>query len=60
MPLVTTMSAVSVMHKEVHQRARQKEEKGQRSEQVCRVLGHKIEARNGQKSEQHDAATGAP
>jgi hypothetical protein len=54
------MSAVSVMHKEVHQRARQKKEKGQHPEQVRRVLGHKIEARNGQKSEQHDAATSAP
>jgi hypothetical protein len=50
MRFVTAMSAVTVMHKEVHQRARQKEEKGQHPEQVRRVLGHKIEARNSQKS----------
>jgi hypothetical protein len=48
MTAMITMTVVTMMHEKVHQRARQKEKKGQRAEQVGRVFGHKIEAGHGQ------------
>jgi hypothetical protein len=57
---VTTMIAVTVVHEEMHQRARQKEQKGERTEHVGCVFGQKIEACDSQEAEQHDAATCTP
>jgi hypothetical protein len=54
------MTAVTVMHEEMHQRARQKEEKGQRAEHMGCVFGQKIEACDNQEAEQRDAAACAP
>jgi hypothetical protein len=48
------------MHEKVHQRTREKEKKGQRTEHVGRVFGHEIEASNGQESQQHNTAACAP
>jgi hypothetical protein len=60
MRLLPAVSTVTVMHEEVHQRAREKKEEGQRAEQVGGVFGYKVKAGDGQKTQQDDAATGAP
>lgn len=54
------MGMMSVVMKEMHQRARQNKEKLQDAPKMRPVLGKKIEARNQQKPAHQKAAVGLP
>jgi phage regulator Rha-like protein len=54
------VTAVPVMHEEMHQRASEQEQKRQHAQDVRRMLGHEVKAGDNQKAEQNDAASGPP
>jgi hypothetical protein len=59
MVLVAVMP-VAAMVKQVHQWARKKEEIGQRTHHVRRVLGEQIEERDGQEAERRQTRRAPP
>lgn len=58
--MVMTMSTVTVMHEDMHQRAGQQQQIRQRTEEVGAVFGQQKVRGDGAENYQTDAISGAP